>query len=242
MYTFDSVIRYSETAPDERLSLPGIVDYFQDCSTFQSESLHVGVDELGEAHKGWVLSYWQIVIRRRPKLLEKVTTGTWAYKFDKFFGYRNFVFQTPEKEMLACANSVWVFIDTGTGRPVRPDGNFGNAYAIEPAYDGMTYEGRKMSRPEQMDAEEPFLVRKSNLDTFRHVNNGQYIQMALEYLPDNFEVAQIRAEYKLSAVYGDTIYPFVQTNMENERMTVDLRNAQGKTFAMIEFAREEQGR
>ena len=35
MYTFDSRVRYSETGEDGLLSLPAIVDYFQDASTFQ---------------------------------------------------------------------------------------------------------------------------------------------------------------------------------------------------------------
>ena len=34
MYTFDSRVRYSETGEDGLLSLPAIVDYFQDASTF----------------------------------------------------------------------------------------------------------------------------------------------------------------------------------------------------------------
>lgn len=238
MYSFDSAIRYSETDTDEKLSLSGLVNYFQDCSTFQSESLHVGVDELDEAHKGWVLSAWQIVIKRRPMLFEKVKTGTWAYDFDKFLGYRNFTFKTENGEMLACANSVWVFIDTKTGRPARAQGDFKDAYAIEPAYDGMQYEDRKIDKPDHLVQMKEFDVRKTNLDTFRHVNNVQYIDMALEYLPEEFKTVQIRAEYKLSAVYGDTIYPFVQNTIENDRFVVDLRNAAGKTFAIVEFARE----
>ena len=46
MYTFDSRVRYSETGEDGLLSLPAIVDYFQDASTFQSEDLGIGIDFL----------------------------------------------------------------------------------------------------------------------------------------------------------------------------------------------------
>ena len=46
MYTFDSRVRYSETGEDGLLSLPAIVDYFQDVSTFQSEDLGIGIDFL----------------------------------------------------------------------------------------------------------------------------------------------------------------------------------------------------
>ena len=35
MYSFDSRIRYSETDADGRLTPEKLIDYFQDCSTFQ---------------------------------------------------------------------------------------------------------------------------------------------------------------------------------------------------------------
>ena len=37
MYTFDSRIRYSEIDRSGRLSIPAVVDYFQDCSAFWKE-------------------------------------------------------------------------------------------------------------------------------------------------------------------------------------------------------------
>ena len=36
MYTFDSRIRYSETDEYSSLTVPALIDYFQDCSSFQS--------------------------------------------------------------------------------------------------------------------------------------------------------------------------------------------------------------
>ena len=41
MYQFKSRVRYSETGVDARLSLMGIMNYMQDCSTFQSEDCGV---------------------------------------------------------------------------------------------------------------------------------------------------------------------------------------------------------
>mgnify|MGYP000603361539 CR=1 FL=1 len=34
-YSFTSRIRYSEIGEDGNLTLPGLINYFQDCSTFQ---------------------------------------------------------------------------------------------------------------------------------------------------------------------------------------------------------------
>lgn len=44
MYSIKERVRYSETDKSGHLTLTGIVNYFQDCSTFQSEDLGVGME------------------------------------------------------------------------------------------------------------------------------------------------------------------------------------------------------
>ena len=39
MYQFQSRIRYSEVDSEGRLTMASLINYFQDCSTFQSEDL-----------------------------------------------------------------------------------------------------------------------------------------------------------------------------------------------------------
>ena len=43
MYAFDSRIRYSETDSEGRLTLNALLNYFQDCSTFHSEDVGLGI-------------------------------------------------------------------------------------------------------------------------------------------------------------------------------------------------------
>ena len=54
MYTFDSRVRYSETDEEGNLSVVGIMNYLQDCSTFQSEDLKLGISYLNEEKTGVV--------------------------------------------------------------------------------------------------------------------------------------------------------------------------------------------
>ena len=90
MYTFESRVRYSETDHRETMTLPASVNYFQDCSTFQSEDLGVGIDYFREKQQGWILSSWQIIIDRYPKMGERIDISTWATGFDGLYGLRNF--------------------------------------------------------------------------------------------------------------------------------------------------------
>ena len=63
MYTFQTRVRYSELDVEEKLGIAAIVDYFQDCSTFQSEALGVGLSYLKERGLVWVMSCWQSMKR-----------------------------------------------------------------------------------------------------------------------------------------------------------------------------------
>ena len=119
MYQFDSRVRYSETDEKGRLSVTGIMNYFQDCSTFQSEDIGMGVSYLKEHHQAWWLSSWQIIIDRYPVLGERITIGTWPYDFKGIFGYRNFTIQDSQGGYLVRANSIWFLFDTKAGKPDR---------------------------------------------------------------------------------------------------------------------------
>lgn len=233
MYSFDSRVRYSEVGEDKKLTLDGMINYFQDCSTFQSEELKVGVGLLESMHRVWVLSSWQIVIERYPALCEEIRISTWPYKFQGFCGSRNFTMTDRDGNLLAWANSLWSFLDTQTGRPARVPKEIEERYVLEEPLQ-MEYASRKVPMPENGAAGEPFSVQKHHLDTNHHVNNGQYIQMAREYIPENFQVRQMRAEYKKSALPGDVIYPV--TAREDDKYTIGLCDGAGKPYVVVELS------
>ena len=66
-YTTEGRIRFSEVDHTRRITLPGIVNYFQDCSTFQSEDLGLGIMHCSERKRAWILSSWQVVVERYPE-------------------------------------------------------------------------------------------------------------------------------------------------------------------------------
>lgn len=68
------------------------------------------------------------------------------------------------------------------------------AYPTEPAYD-MEYSSRKVKCPENLTLVEEVDVCQNYLDTNHHVNNGQYIRLAVNVLPIDFEVSEFRAEF-----------------------------------------------
>lgn len=234
MYEFESRIRYSEVDSNGNLTLESLLDYFQDCSTFHSEDLGVGLKYLEEKHVAWVLAAWQIVVDRYPKLCEEVVIATAPYEFKGFLGCRNFQMRTKQGEQLACANTMWTLMDMDFMRPVKPTEHMLQAYTLEEKLP-MVYEPRKIFLPAGEGADMPPIeVRYHHLDTNNHVNNGQYIRIAMEYLPKGFEIGQMRAEYKKQAVLGDMLYPTVY-GAEESKVMIALNDGDGRAYCIVEF-------
>lgn len=236
-YTIEGRVRFSEVDHTRKMTLPAIINYFQDCSTFQSESLGYGLSYLDEKKKAWVLSYWQIDIHRYPELGEQIKVSTWATGFKGICGDRNFCMKDENGEMVACANSLWVYMDMEKGRPSKPDMEEVEAYGMsEPL--PMEEMSRKITLLDDMKQMPSFPVRKYHIDTNEHVNNCQYVQMAKEVLDGEKPIVQMRAEYKKSAVYKDIIYPKVGTL--DDKTVVTLDDAEGKPYAVVEFRRNDE--
>lgn len=237
MYFFDSRIRYSEADSEGNLTLNALLNYFQDCSTFQSEDLGIGVGYLMERGQAWVLASWQIVVERFPHFGEKVEIGTIPYDLKGFLGYRNFYMKDDEGQYVAMANTMWILLDMTTGRPAAIDHAMLDRYELSERLP-MNYAPRKIVVPAGGMEQEPVTVRPHHLDTNHHVNNGQYVAIAADYLPEGFAIRQLRAEYKKQAYLGDELYPYVAELADAEGVkgyVVALRDEAGSAYAVTEF-------
>lgn len=234
-YVFPGRVRFSETGADKKLTLEGMLNYFQDCATFHSEDIGVGIDFLTARDRVWVLSSWQICVDRYPDVCENIEVATYPYEFKGFLGMRCFAMKTREGELLARANSVWSFLSVSAGRPVRVEEDVRLRYGLDPKLD-MEYASRKVPMPKTGQGQRPVVVRREHLDCNGHVNNGKYVQLAADYLPEDFVVGQMRAEYRRQSVLGDELYPFVE--LEKDVCRVALCGANGQPCEITEFLRK----
>ncbi len=249
MYHFDSRVRYSETGEDGCLTLTGVIDHLQDCSTFQSEDCGVGLKYLESRRKIWMLSSWRILIYRYPKLGEWIRIGTWPYGNKGIYGYRNFVIEDFLGQRLVEADSAWFLLDLDSMLPCRvtpedvgPYGEPGERILMDPA-------PKKLLLPPDHREGDPIPVRPHHIDTNHHVNNAQYVEIAREavagYHAAAFDdgrgmsrplekVRELRVGYKKAAVLGDVICPKI--GQEGDQVTVGLQDGQGGTYAIVWMA------
>ena len=100
----------------------------------------------------------------------------------------------------------------------------------------MDYLPRKIVISGEEEQADCFIIQKQHLDCNDHVNNGQYIKMASVYLPQDFVIGQMRAEYKSQARLGDMVYPYVYK--EEMKVIICLCNQEKKPYVVVEFQKK----
>ncbi len=236
MYEYDKRIGFSECGRDRRLTVTALIDAFQDCSTFQSEDSGVGFDVLEKKDLVWVINYWELEISDLPRLCDRVAVGTYPYSFKSCFGLRNFYMKDEAGEYLVRANSMWTLIDRVQARPVKAPDFIHEAYTIEPKLD-MNYSSRKVLIPEgddiQVTEQESIHIQPHHLDSNNHVNNGQYVKLAMSQIGDIADIEKLRIDYRRQAMLDDIIYPVVYSK-ENERV-VALYDSEHNPYSVSQF-------
>lgn len=232
MYLMAGRVRYSEVGLDGHLTLHHLINYFQDCSTFHLEDIGLGVDYFIENQLAFFILSWQIEINRLPKESEMIKVGTQIYDCNGRFGYRNYVLYDEADQVLAYANLSGVFMDTATGSFARLSKEEMAKYPIGERIE-MEYLPRKLKMPAATQSFPQIMIRPCQIDTNGHVNNSQYVALALECLPSDLEIKRVRVEYKTAAECGEIMIPTAVE--QNGTYFVSLNNQNGQPYAILSF-------
>ncbi len=236
MYSYKDRVSYSRIDKDGLLGVSDTVDAMQDCCLFHSEDVGHSALDLLKKDRAWLVSAWHVVFNRRPTMGEVFTVHTWPYKFKGIFGCRNFVMESQDEEVLAYADSRWFYFDPSTGQPTRVDDGEKAVYPTEPPYP-MEYTSRKVVCPTDLKLVSQIEVCQNYLDTNHHVNNGQYVRLAVNVLPIDYEVGELRAEFRLAAKMGDTMY--IHTGEMDDKFYVVFTDKDDNPYFLSEFTKKD---
>lgn len=235
MYSYDAIVRYSETGGRKESNMASMANYFQDCAILQSENVGIGLDYLAEHHRAWFLISWQIEVDRYPAMGEKIKVRTWAYDFKASQGFRNIDILDENGVRIVKAASIWSYVDTETLRPVRIDEEVSAAYPMEPAID-MEYAPRKIKLFAGHEMVATRKVMQYQIDSNNHMNNEAYIALAQEYVEDISAIRAVRAEYKMQYVKDDVIV--VKRAQEGNLLQILLCDENSVIKCVVQFELE----
>lgn len=243
MYSYSSTVRYSECDEDGILTIPALINYLQDCSTFQSQAKGIGIESLRQRHLAWLLAAWEIEVLRLPRFCDRITVSTWATSMARTQAHRNFTIADEASGLtLVRADSLWFTFDTQARRIVRvPEEEM--AYLEGDAPLDMPPLERRLPAEGPFRGATPLEVGEQHLDTNHHMNNAQYVQVALSALRElgvEPTLRRICVQYRHMALLGDVMVP--QVHEVGGAVTVDLVAPDGGTYAVVRFDDpEEQG-
>jgi acyl-ACP thioesterase len=205
----------------------------QDCSEMWIDS-EPGVKEYFVAQNmAQLLASRQVEIIRVPEYKEELTVTTSVYGMKPMFGFRNTYIYDAEGKPCYKTWSMGAFVDKANGKLKRVDDATIASMTLEPQLE-MNYGDRRIILPrEGGETQEPHKVLRADIDYNKHMNNANYVRIAMELLPENFEVKCLRVEYRVAAKLGDVLVPVVY-NVEG-RFIVAL-SVGDDVSAIIEFS------
>ncbi|MBN1448366.1 MAG: hypothetical protein JXA28_10585 [Bacteroidetes bacterium] len=208
----------------QRLSIPGMLRFFEDIALRQSEAVGAGLEFYAREQVAWLLSRWDIRIHAQPRYMDRVLVLTQPMEMRRILANRRYLLSDTAGATAVEADSQWVFMDTERKRPARIPEEVFQRYGIA-GESGDVPVPRDPREPEGSDEIRRFSVRMGDIDSNGHVNNIRYVEWALEALPPDMqrEAVPVRllVQYRKEVLFG-TMVRAVTELKEEEGLIVGL--------------------
>lgn len=227
IYVYDYKVKYSDVGKNNKLTLKALVNTLQEAAVNHSEQAGYGVNNIKDTHLAWLLLDWKVQVFSYPHSNEEITITTWPKMFDKLYSYRDFKIYDSKNNVIAQASSKWFAINTETKKIRKMTPEIISAYG-NPVTDSVFDEPFKNNLiiPNELTLNFNYTVQRRDIDTNGHVNNLNYIDYAIETLPDN--VFDNNTFYNLEIVYKKEIKFKEKVNcyysFENNQHIVTIKN------------------
>ncbi len=232
MHINEYIVRYSETGESMKATLPAVISYFQDTSISHSSAVGQSVEYLLSKQLAWILAGWHINISRYPSHGEKLIVKTCSTGFKNMYGYRIFIMEDENGEVIATASSVWIFYNFKEMKFKKVDPQEAASFGSEDYTlfeDDRSY---RLTKKASYSFHSEVIVKKSDIDTNGHANNISYIKYISNAFPE-LEIFDLRIQYKKQAMLGDKIE--IHYNFDDDRKNVLLTDENGDVFVIAEF-------
>ena len=207
MYSLKYKVTTSTCDSDGRLKLYSALQMMQDCSEMWIDS-EPGVKRyFAQQNMAQLLATRQVEIVRTPEYKEELTVTSTVYGMKPMFGFRNTFIYDAEGRPCYKTWSMGAFVDRQTGKLKRVDETTIASMTLEPQLE-MNYKDRRIMLPKtEGQPLHPVKVLRADIDYNKHMNNANYVRVAMELLPEDFTVRGLRVEYRMAAKLGDTLLP-----------------------------------
>ena len=232
MYSLNFRVTTSACDSEGRLKLYSALQMMQDCSELWIDS-EPGIKQyFAEQNMAQLLATRQVEIIRVPEYKEELTVTSSVYDMKPMFGFRNTFIYDADGKPCYKTWSMGAFVDKSSGKLKRVDAATIASMTLEPQLE-MNYRERRIILPKDDGKQlDPIKVLRADIDYNKHMNNANYVRMAMELLPENFSVNGLRVEYRIAAKLGDILVPTIYQTAEGIIVSLSVGD---EISAIIEF-------
>ena len=186
-------VRSGEVDFQDHLKLNSLFHHMQEAAALHATHMQVGFSQLAEKGLYWVLSRVRLEMDYFPSHGETIHLTTWPKRAHKLFSLRDFLFTGEGDTPYGRATTAWVLVSIKKKRPTRlTDLDVEIPYLSEK--EGIVAVPEKMPPPKSTIYRHSQVVRYSDIDLHRHVNNARYVEMVSDcFSPDDYERLQVRS-------------------------------------------------
>ena len=191
-----------------RLKASSVFNHIQNLAAIHAESLGAGIEQILKLGMFWVLSWARLEFARFPMFGDELSAKTWPKCRYKLFSIRDFLFLDKNGDVFCRATTAWLLVDLKTKRAK-------SAMCLPSGIPYQEGEHALCCYPERLDSPPDCttlftrLIRYSDLDVNRHVNNARYTEYLMDcYGEEHHRKQQIRSltiAFVAEAKYGDEI-------------------------------------
>ena len=256
MYSLTYKVTTSTCDSEGKLKLYSALQMMQDCSEMWIDSEPEVKDYFLQQNMAQLLATRQVEIIRVPDYKEELTVTTSVYGMKPMFGFRNTYIYDAQGNPCYKTWSMGAFVDKVAGKLKRVDDATIQSMKLEPQLE-MNYKDRRIILPKGRSSEshpslledgrvateldkvktegevlEPIKVLRADIDYNKHLNNANYVRMAMELLPEDFVVNGLRVEYRVASKLGDCLTPTIYKIADGIIVSLSIGN---EVSAIIEF-------
>jgi len=163
-----------------------LLEALTNAANVHGSSIGQGISDRDKSHMSWLVSNWKLEVYQRPKICETILVKTWAQEYSRTRAHRDYDIFNQKGEIIAKATSIWIAVNTETGKPIRLTDDIMGGFRGEPQH--KNFPEFKFAKAVDMDfpilSEVRFKINKSMIDCNNHVHNPSYLDLVNEVLPE----------------------------------------------------------
>lgn len=229
MFVKDYEFRYGDMDAKGNIKISSVLDVLQDIAIQHSNSVGYDSEKLSSMKIAWLLEGWRVRLGAPLHCRSKVTVKTGIMTLKSCESNRGYeVWQDGECKIVATAD--WFTVNTERMRITRIPAECIEAFdKVDEDDNGLPFERFKPEN--EIDVVDTRVVEKRDLDTNHHMNNVKSAEIALNYLPDDFEISELVIRYRKEMKKDENIH-ICRKDTDNG-ICIEMKNDDGESCVMF---------